>query len=50
MTPQHVRERRRTYLALGFLPFMLALYCFTPRYRLGRPRSPTCRHRSRTPS
>lgn len=35
--PAERRQRRRTQLMLSFLPFMFALYLFTPEYKLGRP-------------
>ncbi|WP_163508079.1 hypothetical protein [Fodinicola acaciae] len=35
--PRGRRQRKRVYLWLSFLPFMLPLYLFTPDYRLGKP-------------
>jgi hypothetical protein len=35
--PPGRRQRRLTYLYLGFLPWMLAAYFFTPQYKLGTP-------------
>lgn len=35
--PAGRRTRKRVYLTLSFMPFMLALYLFTPDYRLGKP-------------
>ncbi|WP_109506580.1 hypothetical protein [Nocardioides speluncae] len=35
--PPGRREEKRHLLRLSFLPWMLALYLFTPRYRLGKP-------------
>jgi hypothetical protein len=47
--PPDRRQRRRTQLVLSFLPFMFALYLFTPEYKLGRPEPVVERaHRWRT--
>jgi hypothetical protein len=47
--PADQRARRLRYLLLSFIPFMAALFIFTPRYKLGKPDGTIeTAHRART--